>query len=176
MLEKIVQYYKFIKLINFIDIKNKLKKKENIFFFLFIIIIFLLDRFSKIQVIKNYNQNIHFVNDYLNLDLIWNIGIGFGILSTDSTIIYNLITCFIGLVIFILLNIMIISEKLDKIIYSLILGGAFGNFYDRLIFQAVPDFIDVHYQNFHWFTFNVADIFITLGILIFICKGIFIKG
>ena len=176
MLEKIVQYYKFIKLINFIDIKNKLKKKENIFFFLFIIIIFLIDRFSKIQVIKNYNQNIHFVNDYLNLDLIWNIGIGFGILSTDSTIIYNLITCFIGLVILILLNIMIISEKLDKIIYSLILGGAFGNFYDRLIFQAVPDFIDLHYQNFHWFTFNVADIFITLGILIFICKGIFIKG
>ena len=176
MLEKIVQYYKFIKLINFIDIKNKLKKKENIFFFLFIIIIFLIDRFSKIQVIKNYNQNIHFVNDYLNLDLIWNIGIGFGILSTDSTIIYNLITCFIGLVILILLNIMIISEKLDKIIYSLILGGAFGNFYDRLTFQAVPDFIDVHYQNFHWFTFNVADIFITLGILIFICKGIFIKG
>ena len=63
----------------------------------------------------------------------------------------------------------------DKILFSIVLGGALGNFYDRLIFFAVPDFIDLHYQNFHWFTFNIADIFITVGILMIIIKDLFFK-
>ena len=71
---------------------------------------------------------------------------------------------------------MLISEKLDSLIFSIIIGGALGNFYDRLVFNAVPDFIDLHYGDFHWFTFNVADIFITVGIIAFIAKNYFIKN
>ena len=108
----------------------------------------------------------------INLDLIWNIGIGFGFLSTDSSLIYNFISMIIGIVILYLVYIFIESEKLDKIIYSIIIGGALGNFYDRILYKAVPDFIDIHYSNMHWFTFNIADVFITIGILIFIIKHI----
>ena len=93
-----------------------------------------------------------------------------------STLFYNLVTIIIGFVIFYLVYIFIISENIDKFIFSIILGGAFGNIYDRLIYKAVPDFIDLHYNNFHWFTFNVADIFITMGIIIFIIRGFFIEN
>ena len=65
------------------------------------------------------------------------------------------------------------SKTSEKIIFSIIIGGAIGNLYDRLTYNAVPDFIDLHYNNFHWFTFNVADIFITIGILIFMIKSFF---
>ena len=82
----------------------------------------------------------------------------------------------IGLVILFLIYIFLKSNIIDKLIYSIIIGGAFGNFYDRLVYKAVPDFIDLHYNNFHWFTFNVADIFITLGIIIFIIKSFFVKN
>ena len=116
------------------------------------------------------------MNDFLNLDLIWNIGIGFGFLSTDTLLFYNLVTFLIGSVILILFYILITSKSIDNLIYSIIVGGACGNFYDRLVYNAVPDFIDLHYNNFHWFTFNVADIFITLGILAFIIKGFFVKN
>ena len=108
--------------------------------------------------------------------MIWNTGIGFGLFSSNSTLIYNSITLLIGLIIFILLFIAIDSKKLDKIIYSTIIGGATGNLYDRLLYNAVPDFIDLHYKNFHWFTFNLADIFITIGIIFFIMKGSFEKN
>ena len=90
--------------------------------------------------------------------------------------IYNLITLLIGLIILILIYIFTKSEIIDKFIYSIIIGGALGNFYDRLIYKAVPDFIDLHYDNFHWFTFNVADIFITTGIMILILKSFFEKN
>ena len=76
----------------------------------------------------------------------------------------------------ILAYISIKSEKLDKVIYSIIIGGAVGNFYDRLVYKAVPDFIDLHYDNFHWFTFNVADIFITIGILVFVIRSFFVNN
>ena len=79
---------------------------------------------------------------------------------------YNLITTLIGLIILILIFFLIKSEKLEKFSYSVIIGGAVGNFYDRTVYKAVPDFIDIHYNNFHWFIFNAADIFITLGILL----------
>ena len=91
-------------------------------------------------------------------------------------IIYNFITIFIGVVILILLLISIKSDIKDKFLFSLIIGGALGNFYDRVTYKAVPDFIDVHYNNFHWFTFNVADVFITLGITFFISRSIFVKS
>ena len=158
-----------------IEFKKNLLKKENIFFLLFVIIIFFLDRLSKLQIINNLNEVPYYVNDFINFDLIWNIGIGFGLLSTNSSLLYNLITTLIGIVIIFLIYIFAISNKIDKIIYSIIVGGALGNFYDRLIFKAVPDFIDLHFDNFHWFTFNVADIFITTGIFIFIVRSFFIE-
>ena len=163
-------------LANLEEMKNYFFKKENILYFLFILIIFFLDRLSKREIINNFNENVYFINNYINLDLIWNIGIGFGFLSTDSSIVYSMVTLFIGFVILFLLYVFIYSEKIDKIIYSIIIGGALGNYYDRLVYKAVPDFIDLHYNNFHWFTFNVADIFISIGILIFIVRSSFIKN
>ena len=156
------------------NIKNLLKK-ENVYYLIFILIIFSLDRYSKKIIIDNYSDNKHFINDYINFDLIWNTGIGFGILSTNSDLFYNLITLVILIVIFVLIYFISLSSRADKIIYSIIIGGALGNFFDRIIFKAVPDFIDLHYNNFHWFTFNIADIFITIGILIFIFKEMFYR-
>ena len=163
-------------LINLEKIKKNFLKKENIFFFIFIILIFYLDRFTKQKILQKYNDDIFYVNDYINFDLIWNTGIGFGLLSTNSLLVYNSVTLLIGIVILFLVYILAISEKVDKLIYSIIVGGALGNFYDRVTFNAVPDFIDLHYGNFHWFTLNLADIFITIGILIFIIKGNFVKN
>ena len=156
--------------------KDEVFKKENIYFLIIIFTVFFLDRISKIKILTNFSDSVYFVNDYINFDLIWNIGMGFGIMSTNSSVIYNLITFIIGFVILFLLYIFLISQKLEKISYSIIIGGALGNFYDRLVFNAVPDFIDIHYKNFHWFTFNVADIFITIGILVFILSNWFIKN
>ena len=158
------------------NIKNRILKKKNIFFTLILIVVFTLDRISKNKILNDFNERTYFVNDFLNLDLIWNIGIGFGFLSTDTLLFYNLVTFLIGSVILILFYILITSKSIDNLIYSIIVGGACGNFYDRLVYNAVPDFIDLHYNNFHWFTFNVADIFITLGILAFIIKGFFVKN
>ena len=162
-------------LINF-KLKTKdLIKKENIYYILFIIIIFLLDRFSKLKIITSFSESTYYVNEYINLNLIWNIGIGFGLLSTNSSLLYNLVTALIGSVIIFLIYIFMTSTKMDKFIYSIIIGGALGNFYDRLVYKAVPDFVDLHYGNFHWFTFNVADIFISIGIITFILRNFFVK-
>ena len=158
------------------EIKNKIATKNNLYCLIVILIIFFLDRYTKLLILDNFSENTYYLNDFINLDLIWNVGIGFGFLSTDSFLIYNLITLLIGFVILILFYFLVLSEKIDKLIYSVIIGGALGNFYDRLVYNAVPDFIDLHYDNFHWFTFNVADIFITIGILIFILKSIFVKN
>ena len=163
-------------LINLKEIKNYFFKKENIYYSILIIIIFFLDRYSKFIIINNFSERTHYINKYINLDLIWNIGIGFGFLGTDSSIFYNLITVTIGTVIIFLLCVFAQSNKIDKFVYIIIIGGALGNFFDRLAYKAVPDFIDLHYNNFHWFTFNVADIFITMGILIFIIRSFFIKN
>ena len=147
-----------------------LLRRENIYSCIIILIIFLLDRFSKIEIISNYSQNTFFINNFLNIELIWNTGIGFGLLSYESNAAYNLISLLIGGVIVTLTYITLTAEKSDKIIYSIIIGGALGNFYDRLDYKAVPDFIDMHYNNIHWFTFNIADIFITIGVIIFFIK------
>ena len=163
-------------LIDLKEIKNKIATKNNLYCLIVILIIFFLDRYTKLFILDNFTDNTYYLNDYINLDLIWNIGIGFGFFSTDSNILYNFISLVIALVIIFLLYIFVISETLDKMIFTLILGGALGNFYDRLVYKAVPDFIDLHYNNFHWFTFNVADIFISMGIIIFIIRGFFIKN
>ena len=162
-------------LINLKEIKKYFLKKENIYYSVLIIIIFFLDRYSKFIVINNFSERTHYINKYINLDLIWNIGIGFGFLSTDSSIFYNLVTLTIGAVIIALVYMFLKSSKVDKFIYSIIIGGALGNFYDRLVYRAVPDFIDLHLNNFHWFTFNLADIFISLGVIAYIFKDINLK-
>jgi len=163
-------------LIDLKEIKNKIVTKNNLYCLIVILIIFFLDKYTKLLILNNFSENTYYLNDYINLDLIWNIGIGFGFLSTDSFLVYNLITLLIGLVILSLFYFLVLSEIIDKLIYSVIIGGALGNFYDRLVYNAVPDFIDLHYKNFHWFTFNVADIFITIGILIFILRSFFVKN
>ena len=157
--------------------KNKkiLLKKENIYLLFLIILIFLTDQVTKNIIINHYSENIYFINEFINLDLIWNTGIGFGLFSSNSSLIYNLITLLISLVIIFLFFLAIDSERTDKIIFSIIIGGALGNFYDRLIYNAVPDFIDLHYNKFHWFTFNIADILISIGIVLFIIRGFLLK-
>ena len=122
------------------------------------------------------NNNTIYINDFINLELIWNTGIGFGLLSSNTNLFYNLITTIIGMVIIFLIFLLIKSNLVDKILFSLVIGGALGNFYDRLLYFAVPDFIDIHYGSFHWFTFNIADIFISLGIIILIIKDLFLKN
>ena len=158
-------------LIDLKEIKKNILKKENFYFLLIILVIFILDRFSKIQIIKNFSNETIYVNDFLNLSLIWNTGIGFGLLSYDSNLIYNLTSLLIGFVVITIIYMAFKSDTEEKIFFSIIIGGALGNFYDRIIYKAVPDFIDLHYNNFHWFTFNIADIFITIGIFAYIMKG-----
>jgi len=163
-------------LISLKRIKKDFLLKENIYFLILILIIFTFDRYTKLIVINNLSEQNYFVNEYINFDLIWNSGVGFGLLDTQSTLFYNFVTTLIGLIILILIYVMINSKNLDKMIYSSILGGALGNFYDRIAFKAVPDFIDLHYNNFHWFVFNLADVFITIGILTLVISEIFKKN
>ena len=135
-----------------------------------IIFIFFVDRFTKLWVIsyveKTENNFSLFLTSFLNIELIWNEGIAFGILSFEQDRYYFLITIIILLVILLLFWWLVNSAGVEKFALSLILGGAIGNVVDRIYFMAVPDFIDFHINNFHWFVFNIADIFITIGITI----------
>ena len=155
------------------EIKNNILKKENCYFLVIILFIFGLDRYSKIEIINNFSDTSVYLNDFLNFDLIWNTGIGFGLLKSNTALFYNLISLLIVTIIILLIYFLIVSDKYEKIIYSIIVGGALGNFYDRVFYNAVPDFIDIHYKNFHWFTFNIADIFITVGIIALIIYDFF---
>tara|TARA_B000000532_G_scaffold242522_1_gene236693 strand:+ start:48 stop:551 length:504 start_codon:yes stop_codon:yes gene_type:complete len=136
-----------------------------------ILIIFLLDRISKIYVINldtKFLGSEIFSSKYLNISLIWNEGIAFGLLSFDQDNLYNLLTFLIILIIFFIIVMILKSSGFKKYALLLILGGALGNIFDRLMYKAVPDFIDFHVGDFHWFIFNVADIFVTLGVIFMI--------
>ena len=154
----------------------QLSKKFTFSFFI-ILICFILDRISKVYVIslftqENFNDSIY-VNSYLNFILLWNKGIAFGLLQSEQ-IFYHLITAIIFSVIFFICFLIFKSEKKWEIIYlSMIAGGALGNFVDRIYYNAVPDFIDLHYEEFHWFTFNVADMCITVGIIFYLIFDMF---
>ena len=143
---------------------------------LIISIIFFLDRYSKNLILNLLeNEKYLFINNYLNLNLVFNTGIGFGLFSLNAGIYYNILSILIFLIILILIYFMFKSKTSEKIFFSFIIGGAVGNFYDRIIYKAVPDFLDFHIQDFHWFTFNIADIFITLGIIFMIINELMYK-
>ena len=157
---------------------NKIElKKFDIYSFFLILLTFGIDRLSKIYVINliESNQKELIVNDFLNLTLNWNRGIGFGLLSFDASMVYHVISALILLIIIYLIYLMVTSDNFSKLILAFIVGGAVGNLFDRLTYFAVPDFIDFHINNYHWFTFNAADIFITIGIFLMIIKEFFIS-
>ena len=139
--------------------------------FILVILIFTIDRISKIYVISLSDKALVseiFSSKFLNISLIWNEGIAFGLLSFNEKIFYNLLTFIILVIILIIFFMVLKSYGLKKYSLLMILGGALGNVYDRIFYGAVPDFIDFHVQNFHWFIFNVADIFITIGVIFMI--------
>ena len=154
-------------------------KKQFILNFIIIFFVFFLDRISKIYILNlAENQEIIdiTINPFLNIILVWNSGIGFGLLQFEESIIYNLITILILIINFVIIYLLFHSDNLQKILFSMILGGSFGNFYDRIYYSAVPDFIDLNYNGYHWFVFNVADIFISIGILGLIFIELFKKN
>jgi len=145
--------------------------KKNYFSFVIILIAFILDRVSKILIINHSNTFGKLeipLNPFLNLNLIWNEGIAFGLFSFDEKNYYNLLTFLIIGIILVLLWLMIRSSGLEKLGFASVIGGSFGNVTDRIFYSSVPDFIDLNYNGFHWFVFNVADIFITLGVIMLI--------
>ena len=155
---------------------KKITFKKYIYFFLILLIIFFLDRVSKIYILSLANSELYldiYINKFLNIYLIWNTGIGFGLLSFDDTLIYNITTFIIVIINFILIYFTFVSDNSKSVFFAFILGGSLGNLFDRFYYSAVPDFIDIHFNNYHWFIFNVADIFITLGIVFLICIEIF---
>ena len=138
--------------------------------------IFLIDRLTKLYIIKlaeTENSVDIYLTSYLNLYLIWNKGIAFGLLSMNESMIYNSITVMIGLIIIVILFMMWRNDNIQRYFLAIIAGGALGNLYDRIVYTAVPDFIDLHFQGFHWFVFNIADIFITVGVLSLILVELF---
>jgi len=146
---------------------NSLIKKLSIYF-LIVIVVFSFDRISKIlilNILEDKEQVDIYINTFLNFYLVWNKGIGFGLFSFDSSNAYNLITLIIFIINGFIIYLVFIEKGVKVYFLLIILGGSLGNFFDRLYYNAVPDFIDLNYKGYHWFIFNVADIFITLGII-----------
>ena len=136
--------------------------------FSIVALIYFLDRLSKIYVIQLDKNNLGsdiFNSAYLNIVLIWNKGIAFGLLSFNESYLYNIISLIIAIIIIVLVIMSLKSQGFKRYSLLMIVGGALGNLHDRIFFNAVPDFIDFHVENFHWFIFNVSDIFITLGVI-----------
>ena len=153
-------------------------KKSFFINLLITIIIFSLDRVSKFYVILNSESNLSpslFTSKFLNINLIWNEGIAFGLLSFDQKLYYNLLTVVILIITAIILWMVSRSNGMEKIAFLIVLGGSLGNIFDRVLYKSVPDFIDFHINNFHWFIFNVADIFITLGVILLIYLELIVK-
>ena len=144
----------------------------------FIILIFVSDRLSKIYVIKETLGNLDnyiLKSTYLNIRLIWNEGIAFGLFSFDDKVLYHSLSLLILVIIVAIIYMIVKSDGFKRLSLILILGGALGNFYDRIAYGAVPDFIDFHVNDFHWFIFNIADIFISIGVFALIIIEIFDK-
>ena len=133
-----------------------------------ILAIFFLDRITKIYLINlqaNGTDIDFYIYPFLNFYLVWNTGIGFGLASLETNIYYHILTSIIVIINIGLIFLLIRSKKVYTYLIALIIGGSLGNLFDRIYYYAVPDFIDLHLGNYHWFIFNVADIFITVGII-----------
>ena len=144
--------------------------------FSIVALIYFLDRLSKIYVIQLDKNNLGsdiFNSAYLNIVLIWNKGIAFGLLSFNESYLYNIISLIIAIIIIVLVIMSLKNLGFKRYSLLMIVGGALGNLHDRFFFNAVPDFIDFHIGNFHWFIFNVSDIFITIGVICMIVFEIF---
>ena len=158
---------------------NKINLKNFYLNLVILLIVFVLDRTTKLYILNlaEIDTGVDvYITPYLNLYLIWNKGIAFGLFSIDASTIYNSITVLIGLIIITILFMMLKSNNIKGYFFALITGGALGNFYDRIVYTAVPDFIDLHFNNFHWFVFNVADIFITIGVFCLILVELFFNN
>ena len=157
----------------------KVNFKKILINFIIVLTIFLVDRLSKIYILKiaelESEVNIY-ISQYLNFYLIWNKGIAFGLFSFNESLIYNMITFTIAVITIVILIMIIKSKNFKKYSLLLVFGGSLGNLFDRFYYSAVPDFIDFHVNNFHWFIFNAADIFITIGVLCLIFDEIFIDS
>ena len=152
------------------------KNKKIIISILLLFFVFILDRATKtiiLNIAEETGRVDIYINSFLNLFLVWNKGIGFGLLSFDQKFIYNGITIFIFLINLIIIYLIFTEKGLKTYFLLIILGGSLGNLFDRVYYSAVPDFIDLNYKGYHWFTFNVADIFITIGIICLIFAEIF---
>ena len=150
--------------------------KNYLYYSIIVIFVFLLDRLSKLYVLNlaESEQVVDvYITPYLNLYLIWNTGVGFGILSSNQDFFYNSITFIIILINIFILFMLLKYNDYRKFFLLMILGGSLGNLYDRIYYKAVPDFIDFHYESFHWFVFNVADIFISIGVACLIFAEVF---
>tara|TARA_B110001452_G_scaffold163622_1_gene136392 strand:+ start:406 stop:891 length:486 start_codon:yes stop_codon:yes gene_type:complete len=155
---------------------NKIKFKKISLNLLILISILFIDRLTKIYILnlaEVENSVDIYITPYLNLYLVWNKGIAFGLFSMNESIFYNLITFIIGIIILIIFYMIFKKNNIQRYFLLLIAGGAMGNFYDRLIYTAVPDFIDLHFYGYHWFVFNIADIFISLGVFCLILDELF---
>tara|TARA_B100000787_G_scaffold161746_1_gene141858 strand:- start:271 stop:765 length:495 start_codon:yes stop_codon:yes gene_type:complete len=158
---------------------NKAKLKILFLNFVILTTIFTIDRISKLYILKlaEVENSIDiYITSYLNLFLIWNKGIAFGLFSVNESIIYNTITLMIAFIIVVILFMMWKNDNIQRYFLALVAGGALGNLYDRVVYTAVPDFIDLHFYEFHWFVFNVADIFITVGVFCLILVEFFYKN
>ena len=157
---------------------KKILSKKSLINFSIIFFIFLFDRISKTIVVhlsdKNNNSEL-FLSKFLNIQLIWNDGIAFGLLSLNNDKSYDILTLFIFFIIVIIFFMMAKSEGLKRYSFLMILGGAIGNVFDRIFIKSVPDFIDFHIGNFHWFIFNTADIFISIGVFFVILSELFVN-
>ena len=147
---------------------NKLFLKKTIIYFGIILFIFLIDRISKLYILSILEDSGFVdinINQFINFILVWNSGVGFGLFSFEQSTIYNLITLIIILINLIIIYLIIKTKDFSKYFYLIILGGSLGNLFDRIYYSSVPDFIDISYKGYHWFVFNIADIFISLGII-----------
>jgi len=147
---------------------NKLFLKKIIIYLAIILFIFALDRFSKLHILsilENFGNVDININSYINLVPVWNTGIGFGLLSFDQSEIYNAITALILFINIFIIYLVFKSKGIVVYFFVIILGGSLGNLFDRIYYSAVLDFIDISYNGYHWFIFNIADVFITIGII-----------
>ena len=161
-----------------IHVLTKVKVNKSLVNSLFVLILFCIDRFSKIYVIELAEKtdiSEVYLTSFLNSYLVWNTGIAFGLFSLSSELIYNLFTILIVLINLVIIYLITITKDFRKYFFLLILGGSFGNLFDRLYYGSVPDFIDFHIGNFHWFIFNIADIFITVGVICLILAELLYK-